>query len=106
MKWIDINDRLPKYHQKVLVYYEKGKGRNTDKQSVIIQGYFCDYPQDIADGHKDTKQSNGVERRSFWSEHYGFTWFDYAERQIQDLSAKTSKNKVTHWMPLPEPPKK
>lgn len=28
-------------------------------------------------------------------------WYDYAGRLLQKTSSKTSKNKVTHWKPLP-----
>lgn len=103
MQWIKVEDQKPEYHKQVLLKYIKGK------REVIIQGYFCDYAQDIADMNlKASKErgklsDNGIETVEFWrNAGRGETYFDYAERQIQALNAKTSKNKVIAWMEIPQ----
>ena len=100
-KWISVDEQTPKFNEPTLVKYIKGK-----QGEVITQGYFKDEAQSIADRHLENANkpsSNKVETVEFWrSQNYGLTWFDDLGRQIQYLGAKTSKNKVTHWMEIPE----
>lgn len=88
MNWMKIEEKKPEYHKQVLLKYLKGK------REVITQGYFCDYAQDCAERQLTVE---------FWRDRgYGEVYFDYSERQIQALNAKTSKNKVISWMEIPK----
>lgn len=61
MKWISVEERLPRSGDTVLVYYRRGDYRGVDILRYVAVGRWV-----TADLHK----------------------------------------KVTHWMPLPEPPEK
>ena len=79
MEWISVNDRLPeKKNSHVLVFCEGG---NIDKS-------FCINDRDIAKSYFNgvyTRKSHGKYSACFQICHkYGY--------------------KVTHWMPLPNPP--
>ena len=98
-KWISVKDELPKFHDKVLIRYLK------NKVPVITEGYYCDHAQDTADSCRvyNGETVNGTHTKEFWTRAgYGYIWFDYSDRQIQNSLAKKSKNEVTHWQPLPE----
>jgi hypothetical protein len=89
--WISVKDRLPEEYELVWVFYMR-KNRPTQSEGMIY------------DSSKHLASESHPE--SFWkSVGYGLVWEDGFGRQIQSLTAKKSKNNVTHWMPLPEPPK-
>ena len=91
MNWISVKDRLPEPYELVLIYYTKGN------RPTYSEGIIYDSAKHL---HSDSH------REAFWrSCGYGLVWEDGFGRQIQSLTAKKSKNNVTHWMPLPEPPK-
>ena len=77
MKWISVKDRMPEYNTEVLLYY------STD----IVQGFLD--KNDYWYGSRDVRDC----MNDGWVEDSKFCRrggpFDY----------------VTHWMPLPEPPK-
>lgn len=95
MKWISVKDKLPTQRTNLLLIYRKGD------REVITQGYLIDTAK-----YSDLKINKEPNKEEFWrSLGYGLTFYDYANRQIQSLTAKKSKNEVTHWAELPEPPK-
>ena len=102
--WIDVAEKTPPFNEHVLIKYVKGK-----QGEVITQGYYQDVAQTIADGclksaqRSSTFSENGIETVEFWRRAgYGLTWFDYSGRQIYNLVAKGSKNKVIQWMEIPK----
>jgi hypothetical protein len=76
MEWINVNDRLPKLNESVLSYGKDGK---------IIQTKYTTYNK-ITWGY-------AIGRRD--------KWFEYITHDNFAMHFDT-----THWMPLPEPPKK
>lgn len=103
-KWISVEEQLPEFNEPILLKYIKGK-----QGEVITQGYYQDEAKSIADRQLRSSQAsgkfstNGTETVEFWRNNgHGLTWFDYSGRQIQNLVAKGSKNKVTQWMEIPQ----
>lgn len=82
-KWISVKDRLPEKGAKLLLYVPKTeKGR----QSGIFTGEL-----------KEVKANNGS--GNFWDMPTpGSDWTLWGWSYFE-------KPNVTHWMPLPEPPK-
>ena len=90
--WINVEEQTPDFDVPVLIKYIKGK-----QGEVITQGYYRDEAERMGT-HLNSKLDTEFWRRS----GYGLTWFDYSGRQIQNLVAKGSKNKVVAWMNLPK----
>lgn len=80
-KFQKVEDGFPEAEKPVLLKYTKGKkGPWAGKTGVFYtQGYF---KKEVL-----TWDRNRIRQ----------TWFDYTDRQIQDLDASTSKNKVLEW---------
>lgn len=92
-KWSKIEDKLPEFNKPILIKYIKGK-----QGEVITQGYYQDEAQEIADRCSELLGEENIKIAESWRNNgYGLTWFDYSNRQIQALGAKTSKNKVIAW---------
>ena len=96
-QWIKIEEQTPEYNKPVLLKYLKGG------KEVITQGYFRDEALEIAKRQLKAAEErghfseNGIETADFWRRNgRGEIYFDYADRQIQKLTAK-SKNKVMEW---------
>ena len=71
-EWISVDERLPRYNDKVLVY------RPTMGEKILADTYKGYYNEDTGD----------------WEEG----WVNFGQNSI-------GMNVITHWMPLPEPPK-
>jgi lipopolysaccharide biosynthesis glycosyltransferase len=80
-KFQSVEEGLPEAEKPVLLKYTKGKKGPWKGQTGVFytQGYF---KQEVL-----TWDRNRIRR----------TWYDYTDRQIQDLDAPTSKNKVLEW---------
>ena len=76
-----VEDGFPEVGKPVLLKYSKGKKGNFNGQTGVFytQGY---YKKEILEWDR-----NRIRK----------TWFDYTDRQIQDLDAPTSKNSVIEW---------
>jgi hypothetical protein len=91
-KWVNVEEQTPDFNIPVLIKYIKGK-----QGEVITQGYYRDEAERMG------TYPNSNTDTEFWRNcGYGLTWFDYSGRQIQNLVAKGSKNKVIQWMPIPK----
>ena len=98
-KWIPVTERLPEPETEVLILARSGK------RHIITTGMY-------EDGSKNTEDSE------WWWETDGFEydeeldayiipegWWEYKHYNGDDEYNHAIDNVVTHWMPLPEPPK-
>ena len=76
--FIPVTQELPTINKPVLIKYSKGKKSNWNGQTGIFytQGY---YQEECA--------NDGCRR----------IWYDYTDRQLQNLDANASKNKILEW---------
>ena len=85
-KWISVEERLPEGEDPVLILVKETEhyGLNKEKRKV----YFCQY-------------------LAYWDGDEWFTAWCNGCRKISDTAKEPYADdyEVTHWMPLPEPPK-
>lgn len=95
MEWISVNDKLPEKGQNVLGF--DGKCRHI--ASYIPKHYLefeCD--EDDAVGMSDYVKEKDM---AYWKEG----WYSDEEQFGGYYDSFFVIRKITHWMPLPEPPK-
>jgi len=95
MEWMSVKDKLPELGEKVLCYQPLKNSAISDKtwNERVLIGYMFDLKQGERSGHIDEHK---VGDDGFYLGNGGLFWvFPYICHQ----------NFVTHWMPLPEPPK-
>lgn len=80
--WIKVRDRLPIYHQEVIVY-----------PSAIIANEHNSFTSPVAKYMGSGKFSVKT-----------FDDYQYQGSKAIDVVHKTVKNEITHWIPLPEAP--
>jgi hypothetical protein len=98
MKWININEKEPENHQRVMVFYKNdfGKGRITIakyiKPKTVLAEDFLDpeYSMDF--------EEYDEEKDCYWTPA-GF----YESQYATDINWYLSET-ITHWMPLPNFP--
>ena len=85
-KWISVEERLPDDLEEVLILVKETEFYGQYKE--FSKSYFCQYIGCVDDGE--------------W-----FTVWCHGHRYIKDTAKEPCADKleVTHWMPLPEPPK-
>lgn len=94
MEWISVKDRLPENNRCVLaIVLDAGNNKGWHWQ-IVNYGRFEYYD---ADADVDADENGEVRKVGWHYERESEGEFDYL---IFDL-----KDKVTYWMPLPEPPK-
>lgn len=101
MKWIKVEDALPKRGQKVIAFYVNEYGKKRTVMAIYIAP-FTEYACDFYDGdafgyecdYKDGDDEGYVQES--WHEQID-NWDAYSGCHIN--------SKVTHWMPLPDAPK-
>ena len=84
--FISVTDQMPPCDLPVLLKYKKGKKSRWNGQTGIFytQGYYRE---------DNPAYLNGATRK---------IWFDYTDRQLQDLDAPTSKNEIMEWAYIPQ----
>lgn len=102
-QWISVKDRLPEVETEVLICAREKYG---DKRSIITTAFYED--------------GTVLEDNSRWGWSEIWEWGDYDEEKdgyriprgwwesshyIHDDHYNNVDDEVTHWMPLPEPPK-
>ena len=95
--WVSIEDRLPESGVSVIATY---KNEHEKRRTVIARRYG---KFEVAhDPCSDELESEYCEEKDeyYWPEG----WYEQVENWC-DYSDLTIDCSVTHWMPLPEPPK-
>lgn len=101
MKWVNVKDKLPEPETEVLV------------MAVDNMGYATITTAMYEDGTKRTEDSKWV-----WDNYCAFEydeerdtyivsegWWEHRHYNPDDVYNNPVDDHVTHWMPLPEPPK-
>lgn len=85
-RWISVEERLPDDLEEVLILVKETEFYGQYKE--FSKSYFCQYIGCVDDGE--------------W-----YTVWCHGHRYIKDTEKEpySDKLEVTHWMPLPEPPK-
>lgn len=105
-KWISVKDRLPEAETKVMVLAERRyKGRTYHVETFAIyedgkihredSGVGWDYDTFSSDDFDDEADDYIVPEG----------WWEYMEYAHDEWTCVAIDDVVTHWMPLPEPPK-
>ena len=88
-EWISVKDRVPEFNQKVLAFVKnKDPQGRFNRDGVYVAMLEDKVPTPDPEGKKNFWGIPGYD--SEWS-IYGWSYFTEPD--------------VTHWMPLPEPPK-
>jgi hypothetical protein len=98
-KWISVEDRLPESRKKVLAVYKNthGNTRRICAEYIAPRTELCEdyYAYEEWDGEYD-EENDCYWVIAGWRERVE-NW-DY-------MSCGVCEGEITHWMPLPEPPK-
>lgn len=93
--WISVKDRLPEHQSNVLTYDGNIK-RLCFYVKKHSEEFYCD------DDKCDHFDYHELKDRLYWKEG----WYEDLEQFEGNYDSYWIVRDVTHWMPLPEPPKK
>ena len=98
-RWISVEERLPKPETQVLILAKRGK------YTVITNGMYEDgtLNTEDSDWHWYDIDFEYDEENDAYIIPAG--WWEYKHYNGDDEYNHAIDDKVTHWMPLPEPPK-
>ena len=101
-EWISVKDRLPENGVHVLLCCEMHRYGGEIAGKYICDGYYAEANKIIAGGFPDDCNCEYSEEDDEYYLCEGWyevikNWDDYNSVTVEDL--------VTHWMPLPQPPK-
>lgn len=99
MEWISINEKLPSESKDVLCLTKLLNGKRKQFVGNYTKGHEIEFWEDDYDGEYDPIE-----------EQYGKLflkpgWYELEETPGGNYDEVWMKREVTHWMPLPEPPK-
>ena len=105
--WISVTERLPEPETRVLIL-TKAKGWNGKEYREIMCGFYEDgnvWCEDskVCWDYEMKREENYDESRDDYRVPEG--WFEELLNHIDDYNCVAIGEPVTHWMPLPEPPK-
>lgn len=102
MEWIDIEKQKPQQQKRVLVICEKPKYRGGTIKLQTIAEYVPSMTIPEEDYMDEQYWGNGdydEEKDQYFTPEGFYEW------QIEAEMMWRLSDKVTHWMPLPDPPK-
>ena len=101
-KWISVEDRLPESGVHVLICCEMHRYGGEIAGKYVCDGYYAEANKIIAGGFPDECNCEYSEEDDEYYLCEG--WYEVI-KNWDDYSSVTVEDFVTHWMPLPEPPK-
>ena len=101
-KWISVEDRLPESGVHVLICCEMHRYGGEIAGKYVCDGYYAEANKIIAGGFPDECDCEYSEEDDEYYLCEG--WYEVI-KNWDDYSSVTVEDFVTHWMPLPEPPK-
>ena len=106
-RWIPVTERLPEPEKRILIL-TRCKGWNGKEYREIMCGFYedgnvwCEDSKATWD-YELKREENYDEERDDYTVPKG--WFEELVNHIDDYNCVMIGEPVTHWMPLPEPPK-
>ena len=101
-EWISVKDRLPENGVHVLLCCEMHRYGGEIAGKYICDGYYAEANKIIAGGFPDDCDCEYSEEDDEYYLCEG--WYEVI-KNWGDYNSVTVEDSVTHWMPLPEPPK-
>ena len=101
-EWISVKDRLPENGVHVLLCCEMHRYGGEIAGKYICDGYYAEANKIIAGGFPDDCDCEYSEEDDEYYLCEG--WYEVI-KNWDDYNSVTVEDFVTHWMPLPQPPK-
>ena len=101
-EWISVKDRLPENGVHVLLCCEMHRYGGEIAGKYICDGYYAEANKIIAGGFPDDCDCEYSEEDDEYYLCEG--WYEVI-KNWDDYNSVTVEDSVTHWMPLPRPPK-
>ena len=101
-EWISVDDRLPENGVHVLLCCEMHRYGGEIAGKYICDGYYAEANKIIAGGFPDDCDCEYSEEDDEYYLCEG--WYEVI-KNWDDYNSVTVEDSVTHWMPLPLPPK-
>ena len=96
-EWISVEDALPPTERKVLATFVNGYG----KRRTICAHHISRFTVE-SDGEFETNDEYNEEKDEYYLCE---GWYENIENWGDFSSVFVCEGDITHWMPLPEPPK-
>ena len=101
-EWISVKDRLPESGEVVLLLVELRYISGDLKSRYVCDGYYAKRYTEIAGNHNDDIACEYNEENDEYYLEEG--WYEVI-KNWGEYDSVVIEYPVTHWMPLPEPPK-
>ena len=101
-EWISVNDRLPENGVHVLICCEMRRYGGEIAGKYVCDGYYAEANKIIAGGFPDECNCEYSEEDDEYYLCEG--WYEVV-KNWDDFNSVAVEDFVTHWMPLPQPPK-